>query len=105
MKRIIYLLPFLFYGVQPYNQTTKHLKENSVDPIHTEQFKIETDTMILNYTSQKLIEEVKELERLEKRKRRRELQLQIKKEKDKLRDKEIIRQIEIDLHNFDNRGL
>lgn len=103
MKRIIYLLPFLFYGVQPYNQTTKHLKESSVDSIHTEQFKIETDTMILNYTSQKLIEEVKELEGLEKRKR--ELQLQIRREKDKLREKETIKQIKIDLYNFDNRGL
>ena len=103
MKRMIYLLPFLFYGVQPYNQTTKHLKEDSSDSIHMEQFKIETDTMILNYTSQKLIEEVKELEGLEKRKR--ELQLQIRREKDKLRDKETIRQIEIDLHNFNNRGL
>lgn len=103
MKRMIYLLPFLFYGVQPYNQTTKHLKEDSVDSIHMEQFKIETDTMILNYTSQKLIEEVKELEGLEKRKR--ELQLQIRREKDKLRDKETIKQIKIDLYNFDNRGL
>lgn len=103
MKRMIYLLPFLFYGVQPYNQTTKHLKEDSSDSIHMEQFKIETDTMILNYTSQKLIEEVKELEGLEKRKR--ELQLQIRREKDKLRDKETIKQIKIDLYNFDNRGL
>lgn len=103
MKRMIYLLPFLFYGVQPYNQTTKHLKEDSSDSIHMEQFKIETDTMILNYTSQKLIEEVKELEGLEKRKR--ELQLQIRREKDKLRDKETLKQIKIDLHNFDNRGL
>lgn len=103
MKRMIYLLPFLFYGVQPYNQTTKHLEENSADSIHMEQFKIETDTMILNYTSQKLIEEVKELEGLEKRKR--ELQLQIRREKDKLRDKETLKQIKIDLYNFDNRGL
>lgn len=103
MKRMIYLLPFLFYGVQPYNQTTKHLKEDSSDSIHMEQFKIETDTMILNYTSQKLIEEVKELEGLEKRKR--ELQLQIRREKDKLRDKETLKQIKIDLYNFDNRGL
>lgn len=103
MKRIIYLLPFLFYGVQPYNQTTKHLEESSSDSIHIEQFKIETDTMILNYTSQKLIEEVKELEGLEKRKR--ELQLQIRREKDKLRDKETLKQIKIDLFNFDNRGL
>lgn len=103
MKRIIYLLPFLFYGVQPYNQTTKYFKENSVDSIHMEQFTIETDTMILNYTSQKLIEEVKELEGLEKRKR--ELQLQIRREKDRLRDKETLKQIKIDLYNFDNRGL
>lgn len=103
MKRMIYLLPFLFYGVQPYNQTTKHLEGSSSDSIHIEQFKIETDTMILNYTSQKLIEEVKELEGLEKRKR--ELQLQIRREKDKLRDKETIKQIKIDLYNFDNRGL
>lgn len=103
MKRIIYLLPFLFYGVQPYNQTTKHLKENSLDSIYVEQFTIETDTMILNYTSQKLIEEVKELEGLEKRKR--ELQLQIRREKDRLRDKETLKQIKIDLYNFDNRGL
>lgn len=103
MKKIICLLPFLFYGVQPYNQTTKHFKENSVDSIHMEQFTIETDTMILNYTSQKLIEEVKELEGLEKRKR--ELQLQIRMEKDRLRDKETLKQIKTDLYNFDNRGL
>ena len=103
MKRMIYLLPFLFYGVQPYNQTTKHLKEDSVDSLHIEQFAIETDTMILNYTSQKLIEEVKELEGLEKRKK--ELQLQIRREKDKLRDRETLKQIKIDLYNFDSRGL
>lgn len=103
MKRMIYLLPFLFYGVQPYNQTTKHLKEDSVDSLHIQQFTIESDTMILNYTSQKLIEEVKELEGLEKRKR--ELQLQIRKEKDKIREKKTLKQIKIDLYNFDNRGL
>lgn len=103
MKRMIYLLPFLFYGVQPYNQTTKHLKEDSVDSLHIQQFTIESDTMILNYTSQKLIEEVKELEGLEKRKR--ELQLQIRKEKDKIREKKTLKQIKTDLYNFDNRGL
>lgn len=103
MKRLIILIPILFFGMQPHNQV---IREDSIDSEskETHKFSIETDTMILRYSVEKLKEESKELEDLKayRDKLKREIR-QIQQQKQ--REENLIRDIEKDIKTFNNRGL
>lgn len=103
MKRLIILIPILFFGMQPHNQV---IREDSVDSEskETHKFSIETDTMILRYSFEKLKEESKELEDLKayRDKLKREIR-QIQQQKQ--REEKEIEKIKEMFNKFDNRGL
>lgn len=104
MRKLICLIPFLFWGIQPYNQINES-EHKEVDNDIT--FSIETDTMILSFVIEKSKEEVKELEELENYKKRLNSELTVLKRRENIQDK-LLKNLEKDIENFENyknRGL
>ena len=98
MRRFYLLIPFIFFGVQ--SKVEKKVDYTQIKKNDSMVFKIETDTMLLSYVSEKLVEEVKEIEVLENRKKELKRQLNSLKRQQKL-----INQAKEDLEKFNNRGL
>lgn len=101
MRKMFVLLPMLLLSVQPKPQPTTKSIEKKADSLV---FKIETDTMLLSYVSEKLIEETKEIEALELRKKELKRQLKALKRKQRF-EKKMIEQVKNDLEKFNKRGL
>lgn len=100
MKRFIFVIPLLFLGIQPYTQINEKTGEEK-EPV----LKVEEDTLFLSLNSDKLIEETKELEKLEQKEKELKRQLSIIERKRRLKDKRELEQIKKDLQKFDERGL
>lgn len=95
MKKLIIFIPFLFWSLQPYNQNTDVVSDKT-DSI---QFSIETDTMILKYSVDMLKVESKEL------RQREAYRDKLKREIRQIQEKKILKEIEKDIYNYENRGL
>lgn len=113
MRKFLILVPFLFFGVKPYNQNIGIEVDNSSSDI-TEEFSVKVDTMLLSYTAEKLIQEDKELNELKNYKRKLEAEYRKKKEKERLNrlkarkrkeEAKLLKEIENDINNFLNRGI
>ena len=110
MKRYLILLPFLFFGIKPYNQNTGiEMTDNN-----STEFSIKTDTMLLNYTADLLIQEEKELNELKAYKKKLEAEYKRKKEAERLnririqkkrQEAKLLKEIENDINIFLNRGV
>lgn len=110
MRKYLILLPFLFFGVKPYNQNTGiEMTDNN-----STEFSIKTDTMLLSYTADLLIQEEKELNELKAYKKKLESEYNRKKEAERLnrlkiqkrkQEAKLLKEIENDINNFLNRGI
>lgn len=110
MKRYLILLPFLFFGIKPYNQNTGIEMTDKNSTV----FSIKADTMMLSYTVDLLIQEEKELNELKAYKKRLESEYKRKKEAERLKririqkekqEAKLLKEIKNDINNFLNRGI
>lgn len=103
MRKILCVIPLLFLGIQPYTQSD-NAKNKTEDKFAA---KIEEDTIVLSEHSDKLIEESKELDKLEQKEKnlRKELIELDNKIKQKIKEEKELKAIKRDLKNFDERGI
>lgn len=103
MRKILCVIPLLFLAIQPYTQT------NNVQNKTEDKFviKIEEDTIVLSEHSEKLIEETKELDKLEQRENelRKELIKLNNKIKQKAKDDKELKVLKETLDKYNQRGI